>query len=130
MPESTGSKSYNAGIPGIELQASRNPRDRHSVVRKYKVANAGIPGIEVVQPNPVQRIFEMPSRFCSAGKLGRDTTFKFENFLMRKLGCKLTNPGIPASDFEVRLRSGIPSDPGVFDSDDFLPGVLDFTLYI
>ena len=65
-----------------------------------------------------------------AGKLGRDTTFKFVNFLMRKLGCKLTNPGIPASDFEVRLRSGIPSDPGVFDSDDFLLGVLDFTLYI
>ena len=101
-PESPGSNFEWAGIPGIELRASRNPRDRHSVVRKYKVANAGIPGIEVVQcRNPRDRTSSEPESPGSAQRRTKIQSSKCRNPRDRSR----TMPESPGSNFK---RAGIP----------------------
>ena len=148
MPESPGSKSYSAGIPGIELRASRNPRDRHSVVRKYKVANAGIPGIEVVQcrnprdrtssepesPGSAQRRTKIQSSKCrnprdrsrtmpeSPGSARRH--FQVSSSFLCKIFLKLIEPG------ESGQNNCSCAVPGDCLPNDFLPGDSNFTLQV
>ena len=56
----------------------------------------------------------------------RSVTFRFISVTEEIPGFPAVRsiPGIPAA------FPGIPSDPGVFDSDDFLPGDYDFTLFL